>query len=308
MADWLEFRLEVAARDAELVADILQQQCPGGTAIDERHAPRPSDEWYDPALRRGVDGDRVIVRAFLPADHDAGGLRRSLHLALSFAPLSRRPRWLRSRRLREQDWQEGWKRYFRPLHIGQHLVVKPSWRRYTARRGDVVIELDPGMAFGTGQHPTTAMCLQAIERHLHPGERVLDIGTGSGILAIAAVLLGAASVLAIDNDPQAVKAAKANAAANSVSPLIQARETTLEKLSPIGEYAIVLANVSGLFVERLHSQLACALAPGGRLIVGGFLAETSESLASMLEGDGLRIAGRLEDGEWRVLVAEKPDA
>ncbi|MBI1885565.1 MAG: 50S ribosomal protein L11 methyltransferase [Chloroflexi bacterium] len=146
--DWLEVAVQVAAADAELVADVLQQRAPAGVAIEEKPLPA---------------GDNLaLVKAYLPDDEQSAALRRSLRLALRFLPLSSPARWRRPRRLRQPDWQEAWKRYFRPARIGRRLVVKPSWADYPRREGDVVIEIDPGAAFGTGQHATTALCLRVI--------------------------------------------------------------------------------------------------------------------------------------------------
>ncbi|MBI2912591.1 MAG: 50S ribosomal protein L11 methyltransferase, partial [Chloroflexi bacterium] len=211
-AGWLEVAVEVAGIDSDLAADVLRQACPGGVAIEPAHRLDPAGDTYV------VDGDApALVKGYLPTGPDSARLRRSLRLALGFAPLQQPPRWRRARRLREEDWRHSWKRYFRPQRIGS-LVVKPSWTRYSLRGGaqtggrlpETVIEIDPGMAFGTGQHPTTAMCLRALQALVRRGDRVLDLGAGSGILAIAAAKLGAGSVLALDVDPLAVRAARQN--------------------------------------------------------------------------------------------------
>lgn len=310
MPDWLEIRVEVAASDGELVADVLHQHCPGGTAIEERRAPAPTDEWYDPNLPQANSSETVIVKGYLPAEeHSRAG--RSLRLALSFAPLRREARWLRTRRTSENAWRDGWKRHFRPARLGQRLVVKPSWSNYEPRVGDIVLELDPGMAFGTGQHPTTAMCMRALENAVRPGSRVLDIGTGSGILAIAAARLGAGSVLALDTDTQAVDAARANAAANSVAGIVEVRQTT----SDFGElaeiYDVALANISSLFLIRMAARLSASLRPGGCLIASGFLAasgfptESATAVGEALSGAGFIIDDILEDGDWRTIIARR---
>src|SRR3990172_12194450 len=159
---YVETAVEAAGIDAELAADVLRQACPGGIAIEP--AVQPAGE---------ADGDApALVKGYLPAGPEAARLRRSLRIALRVAPLQRPPRWRRPRRVREHDWRDSWKRYFRPQRIGRALVVKPSWANYRLRRGDTVIEIDPGMAFGTGQHPTSAMCLAALEEILWPGARV----------------------------------------------------------------------------------------------------------------------------------------
>ena len=297
-AGWLEIAVEVAGIDAEAVADTFRQHCPGGVAIEP--AVRPQGDGYI------VDGDApALVKGYLPPGADSARLRRSLRIALRFAPLETPPRWRRARRLREEDWRDSWKRYFRPRRIGQRLLVKPSWATYEVTADDAVIEIDPGMAFGTGQHPTTAMCLRALERRLRPGTDVLDLGTGSGILAIAAARLGARRVLALDIDPQAVEAARQNAAANGVQDAVEVREGTLPEGARGERFDLVVANISGVTIERLAPTFADALRDGGTLIVSGFLEDAADGLSRVLGEAGLRVERVDAEGVWRALTATK---
>ena len=297
-AVWLEIAVEVAGIDAEAVADAFRQHCPGGVAIEP--SLRPQGEEYV------VDGDAsALVKGYLPPGEDAARVRRSLRLALRFAPLESPPRWRRACRLPEDDWRHSWKRFFKPQRIGQRLLIKPSWATYEVTAADTVIEIDPGMAFGTGQHPTTAMCLRALEERLRPGDYVLDLGTGSGILAIAAARLGAGPVLALDVEPQAVKAARQNAAANGVEGAVEVREGTLSD-GALGErFDLIVANISGLTIERLAAPLAGSLKAGGTLIVSGFLDDTVEGLRRVLGEAGLNVERAQAEGVWRALTATK---
>ncbi len=297
-ADWLEIAVEVAGIDADTVADVLRQHCPGGVAIEPPF--RPTADGYV------LDGDApALVKGYLPPGADSARVRRSLRIALRFAPLESPPRWRRTRRLRETDWRDAWKRYFRPQHIGRRLLVKPSWATYEVAAGDTVIEIDPGMAFGTGQHPTTAMCLRALEDRLRPGDDVLDMGTGSGILAIAAAKLGAGRVLALDIDPQAVKAARENAAANRVEDVVEVREGTLPDGARGERFQLVVANISGLTIERLASAFAAALRDGGTLVVSGFLEDAVDGLGRVFAEAGLTVERVKVEGVWRAMVAGK---
>jgi len=295
---WLEIAVEVAGIDAETVADAFRQCCSGGVAIEP--AARLDGEAYV------VDGDAAaVVKGYLPPGEDSADVRRSLRLALRFAPLERPPRWRRARRLREQDWRDSWKRYFRPRRIGRRLLVKPSWAAYEVAAGDTVIEIDPGMAFGTGQHPTTAICLRALEERVRPGDAVLDLGAGSGILAIAAARLGAKRVLALDIDPQAVKAARENSAANVVAEVVEVREGTLPDDAAGERFDLAVANISGLTIERLAPAFAESLREGGTLIVSGFLEDTADGLSRALEAAGFRV-GRVDaEGVWRAITARR---
>ena len=292
---WLEIAVEVAGIDGEIAADILRQACPGGAAIQSATRFDAAADAYI------VDGDApAIVRGYLLDNGEAGRIRNSVRLALRMAPLQTAPRWRRVRRLKESDWRESWKKHFGVQRIGRALVVKPSWTQYRMKGAEIVIEIDPGMAFGTGQHPTTAMCLRALDELVRPGVRVLDLGCGSGILAIAAAKLGATRVLALDLDPNAVRAARENAAANGVAGAVQVREGTLD-----GDEAfdLIVANISGLTLERLASALARRLAPDDALITSGFLEEAVAGLSGAYEGAGLTVERVVEDGVWRAIIA-----
>jgi ribosomal protein L11 methyltransferase len=297
---WLQLTLQVAPQDAELVADVLRQRCPA-VAIEYRGPFRAEGAWAAPAEDSPArDASTALVRVYLPEDEATPDLRRSLRLALRFLPLTAPLRWRRARRLRDEQWQRAWQRRLRARRIGR-LLVRPSGQAAVARAGETVIEIDPGLAFGTGEHPTTALCLAALSRLVRGGERVLDVGTGSGILAIAAARLGAARVLALDIDPQAVKAARANALRNGVEAVVEVREGTLTP-ALAEAFDLVCANIDGLSLERMAPLLAAAVVPGGRLVLSGFLTETAPSLARAFEALGLRVEERPVRKPWAALV------
>jgi ribosomal protein L11 methyltransferase len=296
---WLEVAVEVAGIDAELAADLFRQACSGGVAIEPGHRLDPEIDAYV------VDGDApALVRGYIPASEDYGRLRRSLQVALKMAPLQSPPKWRRVRRIREASWRDAWKKHFGVQRIGRALIVRPSWVDYKLKGGETVIQIDPGMAFGTGQHPTTAMCLSALEELVRPGVSVLDVGSGSGILSIAAARLGAARVLALDIDPQAVKATLENALINGVSPIVEPSEGPLD---PAGAetFDVIVANISGLTLTRLSPDLARSLNTGGLLIASGFLEDAVEGLRHAFEAAGLRVERVLDEGVWRAILARQ---
>lgn len=292
---WLEIAVEVAGIDAEIAADILRQACPGGAAIQSATRFDAASDAYV------VDGDAsAVVRGYLPDNSEAARIRESLRLALRMAPLQSAPRWRRVRHLKESDWRESWKKHFGVQRIGRTLVVKPSWTQDRLKGDEIVIEIDPGMAFGTGQHPTTALCLRALEDLIRPEMRVLDLGCGSGILAIAATKLGASSVVAVDIDPNAVRAARENAVANGVAHAVEVREGTLASDEV---FDLIVANISGLTLERLALTLAKSLRSGGILISSGFLDDAVAGLSGAYEAVGLTVDQVVEDRAWRAIIA-----
>jgi ribosomal protein L11 methyltransferase len=193
------------------------------------------------------------------------------------------------------------------MRVGSRFVIRPTWREYTPQPNDVVLNLDPGMAFGTGLHPTTRLCLAGIEAwgdtSLMSDARVLDVGTGSGILAIAAVLMGASRVVAIDIDPLSIETTKANAEINGVDSLINAHVGSLPLPEP-AQFHLVVANlISGLLIE-LAEELAKTVWPGGRLLAGGIYKDRESEVQSAFESAGLRVIGRRTDEDWVALEAE----
>ena len=207
--------------------------------------------------------------------------------------------------LGEEDWASSWKAHFKPLAIGNRLLITPSWESTDAAQERAVIVLDPGMAFGTGGHETTRLCLECLEGLLVPAPadlasiKILDLGTGSGILAIAAAKLGALLIDAVDIDPQAVIVARENCILNSVDQQIQCSTTPLEQLA--SDYQIILANILAEELVRMALELVSRLNPGGSLILSGILAEREELVRSGFDPFPLRFEASLAAGEWRCL-------
>jgi ribosomal protein L11 methyltransferase len=296
---WVEVAVEVAGVDAELAADLLRQACPGGVAIE---APSRLDEDIDAYV---LNGDApALVKGYLPAGEDCERLISGMRIALQTAPLQREPSWRDPIELEEREWRDSWKKYFGVQRFGERTVVAPSWIEYTEKDGETVIRIDPGMAFGTGQHPTTAMCLAALEEYVREGSQVLDLGCGSGILAIAAARFGAGRVLALDTDEQAVKATSENLRENGVGEAVEVREGSLEG---DGEsFDLVVANISGLTLQRLAPAIASSLVGGGKVVASGFLDDAVEAVRGAFESEGLMTDSVREQGVWRCIVATRP--
>ncbi len=226
------------------------------------------------------------------------GLKRIASSGLDIGPGK-----LARKRIRQEDWAESWKLHFKPLAIGAALLLKPSWSRRRPRKGQAVIVLDPGLSFGTGRHPTTAFCLEQLVAGRRPGDAqsCLDIGTGSGILAIAAAKLGYAPVEAFDFDPQSILVARANARRNGVSARIQLRRQDLTRLPRRGKqtYSLVCANLISTLLLAEKGRILARLHPAGVLVVAGILKEEFPQVQQAFAAAGLRLIAGQTEKEWR---------
>jgi ribosomal protein L11 methyltransferase len=308
---WLELSVAADIEAVEAVSEILGRVAAGGTSVE------PAFELTDEGLGARVDPTKpAIVRAYLPA-RDALASSRAVaeatealgHLqAFGLRPIGE----LTTRIVHEADWAEAWKAHFPVLRVGRRLVIRPTWRRHRRQPDDVVLALDPGMAFGTGLHPTTRLCLAGVEaiadRGLIDGARVLDVGCGSGILAIAAAKLGASEILGVDTDPIAIEATDANAARNEVGggsrgrrSVVRARVGSL----PSGEppFDVVLANLIAGLLVTLASQLHDEVRSGGVVLASGIFIDREPDVRSAFESVGLEVRGRTWEGEWVALEA-----
>lgn len=204
----------------------------------------------------------------------------------------------------EEDWADSWKQYYKPLRIGSRVVVVPQWEHYEAAQDDIIVRMDPGMAFGTGTHETTRLVMELLEKYTAPGATVLDVGCGSGILAICAAKLGAGQCRAYDIDPTAVKVARDNICVNGVSELVSCDQSDLlasvERID--GGYDIVCANIVADIIIRMAPQVADFMKPGGVLLASGIITPRAEDVISALEAGGLHVIERREDNDWCALA------
>ncbi|MCX7680409.1 MAG: 50S ribosomal protein L11 methyltransferase [Anaerolineae bacterium] len=290
--EWLEVSVTTGYEAAEAVADLLSRYAYRGVAIETGP--------------QGWEEEQVIVKAYLPADELPFAHRQRIEEALGhlnqILPVSA-PVF---RTIAEQDWAEAWKERLTVMHIGRRIVVCPSWLTYEPAPDEVVIRLDPGMAFGSGLHPSTRLCLMKLEELVRPGARVLDMGTGSGILAIAAARLGAGQVLAVDNDPVAVRVARENVAANGVRELVRVVRGSLAEAQ--GEYDVIVVNILvNVIVEMIQGGLADRVLPGGAFIAAGLILGQEGEVSTALAQKGLLVVEKDQIEDWVCLVAKSRD-
>jgi ribosomal protein L11 methyltransferase len=207
----------------------------------------------------------------------------------------------------DSEWKDNWKEFFKPKKVGKRIVVKPTWYEYEKEEGDLVIEIDPGMAFGTGTHETTSLCLRLMEDYMADGDKVLDVGCGSGILAIAGALLGSPEVLGVEIDPVAVEIAQENLELNGVTDVARAQYGDLTKGIDF-KAEIVVANLMADLVMMLSADVAKHILPGGKYISSGILVEKRDQVAAVIHDCGFDIVEIREDGMWCAIVATPKEA
>jgi ribosomal protein L11 methyltransferase len=308
MIEWLEITVNCEPEYAEAVAEVLARYAPGGVAIQQNALDLTGDEWRPDGPLEPV----ASVCAYLPFEPGLEEKRRQVEQALwhlrQITPIPE-PQFLV---VAQEQWASAWKEHFHVTRIGQRFVIKPSWRDYAPQDDDIMIELDPGMAFGTGLHPTTQMCLLALERYLRPGDCVLDLGTGSGILAIAAAKLGAAACLALDIDLVAVGAARANVSANDVGNLVRVEQGSLAHTSNVrfqvskDGFDLALVNIlAKVIVELCGEGLGNMVRPGGLVVFAGLIDTQEVEVREALEQIGLQVIERTGEKDWVGLVCRQ---
>ena len=301
---WLELSVVADVEAVEAVSEILGRYAPAGTSVE------PAFVLVDEGLGARVDLTRpATVRAYVPAADRAAAEATVAEVTTALGHLQAfglRPIGdVQTRLVEEADWADAWKAYFPVLRVGRRIVIRPTWRRHRRQPGDVVLALDPGMAFGTGLHPTTRLCLAALEAVADRGDvagaRVLDVGCGSGILAIAAVKLGAASAFGVDTDPVAEEATIANARRNRLVRTVKAREGSLP--SGLAAFDVVLANLIAGVLVPLAAALRDELRPGGTLLASGVFHDREVDVVAAFDRVGLKVTSRTAEGDWVALEA-----
>ena len=300
MSQWIEVSLRVDGESAEAVAELLSRYGHQGVSLEQDGIEPDTWDETDPP-----PADCMMLRAYFPDDQRAEATKAQLEKALGHMRLLYPMPAPRYRKLREEDWSQAWKTHYQPLRIGQRLLVRPRWIDVALAEGDIEIALDPGMAFGTGTHPTTQLCLEALETAVPSGGEALDLGCGSGILAIAAVKLGARHALALDIDPVAVAATRDNARFNGVAEKISVRQGSLE--IPRGaarRFDLLTCNILARVIVQLAADgLGDLLRPGGRAIFSGIIETQAQEVETALRGAGLQVQARRQRGDWLLLDA-----
>ncbi len=301
---WLEASIVCSGELAEAIAEVFSRFSPNGVVIN-------SVTRYDALGHEEIPTGDMQVVAYFPQDEQSEAVRQQLEEAIwhmsQIAPLDA----LEYKILLDQNWMEAWKANYKPLKIGRNLIVLPAWVDPALAEGRIPIIISPDMAFGTGTHPSTQLCMLALEKYGGKEMDVIDIGTGSGILSIQAAKLGANRILGVDYDPDAIPSAINNAALNSVADRIVFEVGThtdvLNRKDGLNQAPRVIANIlSPILANMLSTGLADLVAPSGLLFLGGVLEHQAQDLADLARSVGLTLRETLHQEDWVVLVLHKP--
>lgn len=309
--DWLKIGIRTQKEAEEIFSALLMEAGAKGVSVEgDNEACAKGGLPWDYLDEEVLEKVPFCVAAFFPCDGSEREIladikervRRVKGMNLG-VPLGRLE--ISARTVREEDWENAWKAYFKPVKISDFVVIKPTWEDYSAAPEDVVIEIDPGMAFGTGNHETTRMCVRFLEEYIEPGMTVVDAGCGSGILSIAAAKFGAEKVYALDLDPVAVAVTGENAQRNGCADTVEVRKSDLLAEVPEGTQAdIVVANIIADVVIALNGVAQEYMKRNGMYICSGIIDSRLDDVRKSLEEKRFKMIQILEDGEWRAIACK----
>lgn len=316
---WHELTVYTTDAAVEMVSYWINELGAGGVEIQEPWDPDEErdtslGQWYELPPSTIPEGHALIKGYFPePARKDEivaqlqawmEGLRET-----GIDPGDPRYEW---NEVDDEDWANNWKQYFKPVRVTERLTIKPTWEEYEATDGEIILELDPGMAFGTGTHATTSLCLKLLDQIIRPGDEVIDVGTGSGILSIAAAKLGANRVLALDLDPVAVASATSNVQLNGLEDRITVKHSDLMQVLKSDEnlgirlpVRVVVANILAEIIVKFVEDVHAALQPGGLYVVSGVIDSKAQMVKDALEQAGFQVEQQLAEQDWVALAARK---
>lgn len=312
---WTEISILTTNEAVEAISNIFHEAGASGVVIEdsteiEKERIDEYGELYD-LNPNDYPEKGVIVKAYLPASSFLAETVEEIKLAIANLEsfnINLGENIFTTNEIDEEDWATSWKQYYHPVKISERFTIVPTWEQYTPISTDeLIIELDPGMAFGTGTHPTTVMCLQALEKIVKKGDYVVDVGTGSGVLSIGAAMLGASKVHALDLDEVAVKAAKENVSLNKVENIVTVDQSNLlEKIE--GKADVIVANILAEIILTFTDEAFQAVKPGGYYITSGIIGAKKDVVKEGLESSGFSIEEVLIMEDWVAIIARKPIA
>lgn len=309
---WSELSIHTTQEAVEPVCNILHEAGASGVVIeDPQDLVKEREDHFGEIYQLSPNDypeEGVIIKAYLPVTSFLGetvdGIKDAINGLLVY-DIDLGFNTVKISEVNEEEWATAWKKYYKPVRVSNHITITPTWEEYTPETKDeCVIELDPGMAFGTGTHPTTVLCIRAIETTLNKDDEVIDVGTGTGVLSIAAAKLGAKKVLALDLDEVAVQSATINVKLNKVQDVVSVRQNNL--LEQVNEKVdVIVANILAEVIVRFVDDAYLLLKDGGTFITSGIIRGKKEEVQTALLDNGFRIEETLEMEDWVAFIAKK---
>ena len=302
MSSWTQIRVSCNIKDLDTVCAVMSM-IDNGLMIEDANEVDNLDHCYGELIDESlINADRTVgaVSVYIPDERNPAECISFIKERLEGVKYE-----LTLSGMKEEDWADSWKQYYKPVRIGKRLIVVPTWEEYEPKENDIVLRMDPGMAFGTGTHETTRLCSILMEEHICKGDRVLDIGTGSGILAIAASKLGAGSVFAYDIDPVAIKVAEENCLENGCENVVCGISDLLRGVDTAEKYDFVCANIVADILVRLAPDIAKYMKNGAKLAVSGIIDSQEERVKTALCDGGLSYILTAEENDWNAMLFTK---
>ena len=307
---WCEISIQTSHEAVELIAEIFRDLGASGVVIEDPELVNDyitSGKWDYTDIPIAKETEVVVEKAYLPVNGELEGRIQTLQQeikALESRGVNTAPAVLTTAELQDEDWSDTWKQYFHTEKPGERVVIKPTWEEYEPKDDEVVIELDPGAAFGTGTHATTSMCIRQLEKLVKPGMTVFDVGTGSGILSIISAKLGATNIQAVDYDDSVLKIVEENLEQNNVQDIISVAQSDLMR-NVHGKAELVIANIIADIIIRLFDQLDEHLEQGGTLLTSGIIEDRIEDVLAAAEKHGYGVVERLENKGWACITFKR---
>ena len=307
---WCEISIQISHEAVELIAEIFRDLGASGVVIEDPELVNDyitSGKWDYTDIPIAKETEVVVEKAYLPVNGELEGRIQTLQQeikALASRGVNTAPAVLTTAELQDEDWSDTWKQYFHTEKPGERVVIKPTWEEYEPKDDEVVIELDPGAAFGTGTHATTSMCIRQLEKLVKPGMTVFDVGTGSGILSIISAKLGAKNIQAVDYDDSVLKIVEENLEQNNVQDIISVAQSDLMQ-NVHGKAELVIANIIADIIIRLFDQLDEHLEQGGTLLTSGIIEDRIEDVLAAAEKHGYGVVERLENKGWACITFKR---
>jgi len=305
---WLEIKVTTTTEASDAVSDVLTDLGASGVAIQDPNdirmeIERPGSLDYANDEFLESLGSSTLIRAYFQEGWDRGELISQINERLDNIArfLDVGDRRIEFSEVDDEDWSTAWKKYYKPFHIAEDIVVKPTWEPYDLKPGEILIELDPGMAFGTGTHETTSMCAKALRKYVKSGDTVMDVGCGSGILSVIAAKLGASSVVALDIDEVAARVARENCAVNEVQPLVRVERAILSEMKR-EKYDLVVANIIADVIVDISSLMPYYVKTGGIVATSGIIRERKAEVVEAYRRNGFECIETSEMGEWVAII------